>query len=167
MAVKSAKRLLRANVEQNGSLDNDKLLRALLQLRNTPDPDCNLSPAQIIFGRPIRDSLSFVNRLDKYSSPHIRSTWREAWSSKEEALRTRFSRTSEALNQHAKPLTPLKIGDKCFIQNQAGNQPNRGGVGYFLKYLMWRWGGGRDKGESGSGAHGPNKRVAVAHENVV
>ena len=125
VAVKSAKRLLRANVEQNGSLDNDKLLRALLQLRNTPDPDCNLSPAQIIFGRPIRDSLSFVNRLDKYSSPHIRSTWREAWSSKEEALRTRFSRTSEALNQHAKPLTPLKIGDKCFIQNQTGNQPNK------------------------------------------
>ena len=125
VAVKTAKRLLRTNVGQNGSLDNDKLLRALLQLRNTPDPDCNLSPAQIIFGRPIRDSLSFINRLDKYSNPHIRPTWREAWASKEDALRTRFSKTSEILNEHAKPLMPLKTGDKCFIQNQTGTNPNK------------------------------------------
>ena len=125
MAVKAAKRLLRSNVGPNGSLDNDKLLRALLQLRNTPDPDCNLSPAQIIYGRPIRDSLSFVNRLEKYSNPHIRPTWREAWASKEDALRARFSNTSEALNEHAKPLVPLKTGDKCFFQNQAGNNPKK------------------------------------------
>ena len=125
VAVKSAKRLLRSNVGPNGSLDNDNLLRALLQSRNTPDPDCNLSPAQIIFGRPIRDSLSFVNRLEKYSKPHIRPMWREAWSAKENALRTRFSKTSEDLNEHVKPLLPLKIGDKCFIQNQTGNSPTK------------------------------------------
>ena len=34
VAVKSAKRLLRSNIGPTGSLDNDKLLRALLQLRN-------------------------------------------------------------------------------------------------------------------------------------
>ena len=125
VAVKSAKRLLRSNVGPNGSLDNDKLLRALLQLRNTPDPDCNLSPAEIIFGRPIRDSLCFVNRLEKYSNPHIRPTWREAWAAKENALRTRFTKTSEALNEHAQPLMPLKVGDKVFIQNQTGNSPTK------------------------------------------
>lgn len=108
VAVKTAKRLLRTNISQNGSLDNDKFLRALLNLRNTPDPDCDLSPAQIIFGRPIRDSLSFVNRLEKYSNPHIRPTWREAWASKEEALRTRFTKTTEILNKHAAPLPPSK-----------------------------------------------------------
>ena len=94
-------------------------------MRNTPDPDCNLSPAQIIFGRPIRDSLSFVNRLEKYTNPHIKPIWREAWSAKENALRTRFSKTSETLNEHVKPLLPLKIGDKCFIQNQTGNNPTK------------------------------------------
>ena len=72
VAVKSAKRLLRSNIGPNGSLNSDKFLRALLQSRNTPDPDCNLSPAQILFVRPIRDSLSFVNRLEKYSNPHVR-----------------------------------------------------------------------------------------------
>ena len=51
VAVKTAKRLLMANTGPTGSLDQDRFLRAILQLRNTPDPNCNLSPAQIIFGR--------------------------------------------------------------------------------------------------------------------
>ena len=120
VAVKTAKRLLLSNIGPSGSLDNDKVLRALLQLRNTPDPDCNLSPAQIIFGRPIRDSFSFVNRLEKFSNPHIRPMWREAWAKKEEALRTRFTKSTEALNEHVRPLPPLSVGDRCFIQNQTG-----------------------------------------------
>lgn len=120
VAVKSAKRLLRSNVGPTGTLDNDKLLRALLQLRNTPDPDCNVSPAQIIYGRPIRDAFSFANRLEKYQNPEVHPIWRDAWASKEAALRTRFTRTSESLNEHAKALQPLKPGDKCFVQNQTG-----------------------------------------------
>ena len=121
VAVKATKRLMQANLGPTGALDSDRFLRALLQLRNTPDPDCDLSPAQILFGRPIRDSLSFVNRLEKFSNPHIRPMWREAWASKEEALRTRFTKSAEKLNQHARPLQPLRVGDRCFVQNQMGN----------------------------------------------
>ena len=121
VAVKATKRLMQANLGPTGTLDSDRFLRALLQLRNTPDPDCDLSPAQILFGRPIRDSLAFVNRLDKFSNPHIRPLWREAWANKEEALRTRFTKSAERLNKHAKSLPLLKVGDKCFIQNQVGN----------------------------------------------
>ena len=55
--MKTAKRLLVSNTGPTGGLDHDRFLRAMLQLRNTPDPDCNLSPAQIIFGRPLRDSF--------------------------------------------------------------------------------------------------------------
>ena len=84
VAVKSTKRLMRSNVGPTGSLDTDKLLRALLQMRNTPDPDCNLSPAQILFGRPIRDAFSFANRLEKFSNPAVMPMWREAWAAKEE-----------------------------------------------------------------------------------
>ena len=47
VAVKSCKRLLRSNVGPNGCLNNDNLLRAMLQVRNTPDPDCNVSPAEV------------------------------------------------------------------------------------------------------------------------
>ena len=125
VAVKAAKRLLRANTGSNGTLDNDNFLKAILQLRNTPDPDCNLSPAQIIFGRPIRDSLAFINRLEKYSNQHVRPIWREAWAAKENALRTRFAKSAEALNQHARPLPTLNIGERCFLQNQSGNHPTK------------------------------------------
>ncbi|XP_048589654.1 uncharacterized protein LOC125573262 [Nematostella vectensis] len=125
VSVKTAKRLLMSNTGPNGSLDNDRFLRAMLQLRNTPDRDCDLSPAQIIFGRPLRDSLMFVNRLEKFSNPHIRPLWRQAWAAKEDALRTRISRTTESLTSHSKPLRPLKLGERVFIQNQQGPHPNK------------------------------------------
>ena len=125
VAVKKCKRLLMDNIEANGSLNNDKLLRALLQVRNTPDPDCNISPAEILFGRPIRDAFSFINRKPKYDNPNIRSVWKEAWASKERALKARFSRSQEDLNMHTRALTPLSVGDKVFIQNQHGPHPNK------------------------------------------
>ena len=39
VAVKTAKRLLRSNTGPTGSLEHDRFVRAMLQLRNTPDPD--------------------------------------------------------------------------------------------------------------------------------
>ena len=57
LAVKSVKRLLEDNVGLNGDLNTDKVVCALLQYRNTPDRDCQLSPAQILFGRTLRDGL--------------------------------------------------------------------------------------------------------------
>ena len=71
LGVKTSKRLLRSNTGPTGCLDHDRVGRAMLQLRNTRDPDSSLSPAQIILGRPLRDSLSFVNRLEKYSKTHM------------------------------------------------------------------------------------------------
>ena len=97
----------------------------LLQLRNTPDPDCNISPAQIVFGRPLRDTLSFVNRLEKFSNPNVRSLWRQAWAAKEGALRSRIFRTTESLKEHSRPLRPLALGERVFIQNQQGTSPNK------------------------------------------
>ena len=125
VAVKTAKRLLMSNTGPTGSLDHDRFLRAMLQLRNTPDPDCNISPAQIIFGRPLRDTLSFVNRLEKFSNPHVRPLWRQAWAAKEQALRSRITRTTETLKEHSRPLPPLALGQKVFLQNQHGTSPTK------------------------------------------
>ena len=125
VAVKSAKRLLMSNTSPTGSLDHDRFLRAMLQLHNTPDPDCNISPAHIIFGRPPRDTLSFVNRLEKFSNPNVRPLWRQAWAGKEEALRSRISRTTESLKEHSRPLRPLVLGERVFLQNQQGTSPNK------------------------------------------
>ena len=56
-AVKSGKRLLLDNTRSDGSPDMDKVTRALMQHRNTPDSEYGLSAAQLVFGRPIRDFL--------------------------------------------------------------------------------------------------------------
>ena len=120
MAVKTVKRLLMSNTRPTGSLDHDGFVRAMLQLRNTPDADCNVSPAQIIFGRPLRDSLAFTSRLDKFSTPNVLPTWRNAWAAKEEALRSRFAHSMETLKQHSRSLRTLTLGERVFVQNQNG-----------------------------------------------
>ena len=56
-AVKSAKRILLDNTKSDGSPIWDKVRRAVMQHRNTPLNDVKLSPAQLVFGRPIRDFL--------------------------------------------------------------------------------------------------------------
>ena len=53
VSVKKAKRILMDNINPNGSLNNDNFMRAMLQARNTPEPDCNVSPAEVVFGRPM------------------------------------------------------------------------------------------------------------------
>ena len=111
--------MLRSNVDASGSLDNDKFLSALLHLRNTPDSDCQVSPAEIIYGRQLRDSFSFLNKLDKFSNPNVRPMWRKAWKLKEEALRT----TVQDLLRILKYLTkerPLYVDSRCLLQNQSG-----------------------------------------------
>ena len=123
VAVKTTKRLLMSNVDSGGSINNDNFLRALLTLRNTPDGDCRLSPSQVLFGRLLRDTLSFSKKLRKYSQP-MSPRWRAAWKSKEEALRTRYVRNAEDIKRQ-RILRPLKAGDRCFIQNQHGNHPKR------------------------------------------
>ena len=122
VAVKSVKRLMRTNTTVSGSLDTDRFLRAMLQLRNTPDPDCGVAPSEIVFGRLLRDNLSFAT----YQTPSTYSMrWRKAWAAKEEALRARYVRTAEKLNEHCRGLPPLQPGDKCFVQSQTGNSKKK------------------------------------------
>ena len=125
VAVKKAKRLLKSCMDPHGSLNNDRFLRGMLQLRNTPDPESKMSPAQVLFGKPLRDAFSFVNRCQKFENHAIRSIWHDAWASKEDALRTRFANSMEKLNAHARQLPKLEIGERVFIQNQKGTHPNK------------------------------------------
>ena len=53
LAVKTGKRLLRDNMTVHGSLATDKVMRALMQYRNTPLTDLRLSLAQIVFNRQL------------------------------------------------------------------------------------------------------------------
>ena len=126
LAVKTAKRLLMDNVGANGSLDNDATVRALLTYHNTPDPGCKLSPAQILLGRQLRDTLPFISRdVMVFNNSEVHPQWREAWKAKEEALKARYVKTMENLSEHSRQLVTLQHGDRVMIQNQNGRFPKK------------------------------------------
>ena len=126
VCVKSVKRLLRTNVSADGSLDSDAVMRGLLQLRNTPDPDTNLSPAQILLGRKLRDFLPIppLTTIFDNASP-VREEWKSMWQGKEEVLKRRMGAMVDQMNAKAHELKPLAVGDHVHIQNQSGNHPTR------------------------------------------
>ena len=55
--LKSGKRLILDNISPSGSLNTDRLARALLIHHNQTDPISGLSPAEVLFGRRLRDHL--------------------------------------------------------------------------------------------------------------
>ena len=123
VAVKSAKRMVQNNLGPQGNLDTDKFGRALLMHRNNPDPTTGLSPAQILFGRQLRDHLPLTP--GKFL---LRPEWRQTAEMREKCLATRRSRhvrKAEQLSKGAKLLKPLATGDKVAIQDQTGNTPRR------------------------------------------
>ena len=111
------------NINGDGNLDNDKMVRALLMKRNTPDPGCRLSPSEVLFGRKLRDTLPFIRKdIDLFANTQISDHWRKAWQLKEESLKARYVKTHEKLHEHSRP---LQVGDQVLIQNQTGQYPTR------------------------------------------
>ena len=109
------------NLGPGGTLHTDHIARALLQHRNCPDTATGLSPAQVIFGRVLKDHLAISN-----SNNHIRPEWRICSKLREEALAQRHIVKEEQLRHGAKQLPPLLPGDQVFVQDQAAaKQPGK------------------------------------------
>ena len=120
VGVKTVKRIITNNTSSNGSLNTKALQIAILQYRNTPDPETKLSPAQCVFGRPIKD---FIPILPTRYHPH--PTWGETLAAREEALRNRHMRAAERWSEHTRKLPPLITGNHVRIQNQTGPHPTK------------------------------------------
>ena len=114
-AVKTAKRLIRDNTANDGTPNWDKVFRALMNHRNTPDAEWKLSPAQLLFGRPVRDFLPI--KLNQYSPQECWITDRD---SRELAMRHRVHLGMERWSAQTKGLSALKVGQHVTIQNQRG-----------------------------------------------
>jgi hypothetical protein len=101
VAVKSAKRLLRQNIGPGGSLDTDSMLRGLLQLCNTPEISSGLSPAMIMLGKQLKDTLPVMpfGRSMHDSDSVIAEDWKVMWRAKEEAMRDRLGKQVDRLDE--------------------------------------------------------------------
>ena len=117
LGVKSAKRMIRGNALPNGSLDNDKFARAILQYRNTPLAGIGLSPAQLYLHRHLRDFIPSEPTLYKPDKK-----WIEAAEKREEAVAQRNAKLMTSYNTTASSLMPLEIGDPVSMQNTSGKQ---------------------------------------------
>ena len=126
LAVKATKRLLRDNVNSDGSIDTDKFVRAMLTKRNTPDSYSRLSPAEIILGRKLSDALPVLPK-DKIfiHNEAVDYRWRDMWKKREEAMKDTFNRNLEKISLPARSLKPLAVGQYVIIQNQRGPHPLR------------------------------------------
>ena len=125
VAVKSAKRLVMDNLGPRGSLDTDRFARALLAHRNNPDPETGFSPAQVIFGRDLRDHLPAL--VSRYQP---RQEWRLEADLRERALAKRHGRMEERLKHGSRVLPPLSCGDTVVLQDL---QTNNGKPGRWTK----------------------------------
>ena len=130
VTVKTMKRLLCDNVSEGGNLNTDAVTRAMLQLRNTPEGDSGLSPAQVLMGRTLRDTLPLTPPIPRNvtvfddCSP-VSRVWKDVWLAKEDALKSRLSKQTERLVDGARQLKPLSVGDSVRIQNQTGSHPTK------------------------------------------
>ena len=125
LAVKTAKRIEKGNTGPQGSLDNDNVAWAILQYQNTPIQSIDLSPAQLLLHRRLRDSIPPQPILYK---PH--PEWVSAAQRREEMLHHRNAKIVERYNkytQYTHNLPPLQDGDTVAIQSPINHRWNTTG----------------------------------------
>ena len=111
--VKSAKKIIRDNTNNDGSLNNDKAVRAILQHRNTPIPVLGLSPAQLLLHRQLRDALPTNPKHYK-----LHKEWIISASQREEACGETDQDTEDQASRCARPLKPLSIQTPVRVQSK-------------------------------------------------
>ena len=120
LGVKVIKRLLRENIGGDGNLDTDKVARALLGYRNTPNTELGRSPAQLLYGRILRDYLPGTREIFCQ-----RTEWIMLREERENALSEKYGKIKNDLERKTRRLKELMVGDIVQVQNQRGTEPLR------------------------------------------
>ena len=105
--MKTAKRILADNT--------DAVVRALLTYKNTLVCGINESPAEIIFGRPIRDNLPCP----------LQQGWIDINEGREIGMAKLKRDKAFDYDLATRNLSPLMVGDTVTVQNMTGPKPNR------------------------------------------
>ena len=120
LAVKTAKRTLIDDTDGYGRLRHDLAALAMMTHRNTPHQDLGLSPAEMLYGREIRDYLPILR--DKYQ---IHKRWRKIRELRERVMAMRHLLNQKHYKIHSHPLRELQVGELVQVQNQEGPLPRR------------------------------------------
>ena len=105
-AVKSMKKLILTSTE-NGDIESEVFHKALLEWRNTPR-EGGLSPAQVVFGKPLRSSVPAHHRYYDKKWKIGMTEYDTRRSLAREKAKTYYDRTT-------KPLEPLERGSCVWI----------------------------------------------------
>ena len=108
------------NMDSQCDLDTDNFGRAMLEYRNTPNPETRLSPAQVVFGRNVRDLIPV--RPYKYEP---RQEWGLLQEDRERAFAKKLYNDGTRLAMGTRKMPPPGVGDKVLVQNQTGRVPNK------------------------------------------
>ena len=133
LAVKSAKRMIQNNVDSSGSLNNDKVLQALLQYRNTPVAGLSLSPAQILLHRNLRDKIP-ANR-QHYT---LHKSWIMNAKQRERFYLERNAKLADSYNKGTRELTPITPQSTVLIHCKEGNKKRWSKMGTVVEVLPFR-----------------------------
>ena len=133
MAVKAAKRIIHNNCSSDGGLNTDTAARPILQYRNTPLPDIELSPAQILLHRQLRDSIPV--HPDHYQ-PHKK--WVLTAEEREKALSKQNHILVKNHDATARKLWPLVRGTDVVMQGETKRWEHNGRIVEVLPYRQYR-----------------------------
>jgi hypothetical protein len=95
-------------------------MRAMLQYRNTPMQDYRRSPAQMVFGRQMRDFIPSVTY--KYEAA---KDWAVTQEQRERTLANKRDMDNQRWSYRTKALDDLEVGTAVAIQNQTGSNPTK------------------------------------------
>jgi transposase InsO family protein len=112
-AVKAMKNLI-ASATVNGRLDSDEFVQGLIEFRNTPRAN-GKSPAQMVFGRPMRSDV-----------PAHASSFAQEWVDAAKTLDTCDESLSEDMKSHV--LKPIATGQHVWLQDPSTKRWSSTGI---------------------------------------
>ena len=127
--------MIRDNISSNDTIDTNKVAKAILQYRNTPLHGCNLSPAQILFHRQLRNSIP-----RKPSHYKLHSDWLTAAKYREDEFQQRNQIIVEQynMNRNAKQLPALEVGTHVNMQGKDKRWVKTGNIVERLPHRQYR-----------------------------
>ena len=104
--IKNVKNLI---LKCEGDFDSDEFQKGLLELRNSPRVD-GQSPAQRLFGRPLRSKMPIDWR-------HYDKKWKDAFEEADKMLEKAKHLQRKHFNKKARSLPKLCVGDNVLVQD--------------------------------------------------